>query len=374
MRKHSLTHVLAIAIGDEPPTEIKLFEPGQNSTTKGSFLFDATAAELVMAAAKRHAVDCMIDLEHLSLDGDSRNFDPDARGWGQLAVKNGALFLVNIKWNEDGERRIRGRTQRYVSPAFEADSKTGRITRILNVAITALPATDGAQPLIAANQGKRSMKRTRKAIRLSMDPELVTAALDALEAGDSAKALEILKSLIASAAGAAEAPAEPEGDEAVMPMAEDTMDPEKKDEQAIAAAARTATGKKTAAEVTAVLQALSHTRTEHTTMAGELASLKAHVLSSDLRELVRSNPKKIASPKMEALVLSQTNIEAAKALVDALPEVIAPERVQNAMPANQTEEVKLTEADVAAAKLMGNDPAKVLDFKKAQAKKAQFIA
>jgi len=46
-----------------------------------------------------------------------------------------------------------------------------------------------------------------------MDPKMVSAALDALVAGDSAKALEILKQLIASAAGG-EAHAEPDGDEA----------------------------------------------------------------------------------------------------------------------------------------------------------------
>ena len=51
-----------------------------------------------------------------------------------------------------------------------------------------------------------------------MDPKMVSAALDALVAGDSAKALEILKQLIASAAGG-EAHAEPDGDEGKAPPA-----------------------------------------------------------------------------------------------------------------------------------------------------------
>jgi len=43
-----------------------------------------------------------------------------------------------------------------------------------------------------------------------MDPKLITAALDAIEQGDSAKAIELLKGIIASAAGAT--PAEPGGE------------------------------------------------------------------------------------------------------------------------------------------------------------------
>ncbi len=48
----------------------------------------------------------------------------------------------------------------------------------------------------------------------TMDPKLITEALDALIAGDAAKCAEMLKGIIAGAAGAAPAATEPDGDEA----------------------------------------------------------------------------------------------------------------------------------------------------------------
>lgn len=146
--------MLAIALSDSgaPPTEFRLFTKGWNITSKGRFLFDDTAAKSVMSDYAKHGVDLMIDLEHQSLDGASA--DPtarDARGWGQLELRNGDLWAVNVKWTPDGTARLTNKTQRYVSPAFSIDPETKRITSILNVAITSLPATDKTPALVAAS-------------------------------------------------------------------------------------------------------------------------------------------------------------------------------------------------------------------------------
>ena len=150
---------LDVAPGDRPPAEFRLFKSGENETTKGLFLFDAKAAELVMAAAKaRGGVDYPIDLEHLSLEStDSRGFDPDARGWFSLAVRNGELWAVNVRWTPDGLRRLSEKTQRYVSPAFCVDGDN-RITEIVNVALVAMPATQGTPALVAANRSTMKNK------------------------------------------------------------------------------------------------------------------------------------------------------------------------------------------------------------------------
>jgi len=135
------------------PTEFRLFAPGRNETTKGTFIFDDEAAGEVMAAYRRHGVDLSIDLEHLSLEDpvSSRNFDPDARGWCKLEVRrDGSLWAVQVSWTPDGAARLRERRQRYVSPAFDVDPKTRRIREIHNIAITAIPATHKTMPLVAA--------------------------------------------------------------------------------------------------------------------------------------------------------------------------------------------------------------------------------
>jgi len=144
------------------PTEIRLFKWGENPTTKGVFLLDAESAAQLMAGYEEHGVDVMFDLEHLSLDSKSVNFDPDARAWAQLEVRqgaNGGLFAVNIRWTEDGATRLRKRTQRYISPAFWAN-EDGRITELMNIALVAMPATHNTEALVAASIRNRGSKMT----------------------------------------------------------------------------------------------------------------------------------------------------------------------------------------------------------------------
>lgn len=149
---------LAVSLGDGLPTAFRIFRAGWNATEHGRFLFDEQAASTVMAHYRAHEADRMIDLEHLSLDDQCANYDPDARGWARLELRGGELWAVDVKWTADGETRLRSKRQRYVSPAF-AFSPDRRIKRIVNIAITALPATHGAMPLVAA-----SAQRGRKPI------------------------------------------------------------------------------------------------------------------------------------------------------------------------------------------------------------------
>ena len=138
------------------PVAFCLFRAGWNRTENGDALFDAAAAAAVMAAYQRHGVDRMIDLEHLSLEdpAKSSNYDPDARGWFRLELRaDGSLWAVDVRWTDDGAARLNAKRQRYISPAFLFDGDTRRITRLLNVAITALPATHGTAALMAASIG-----------------------------------------------------------------------------------------------------------------------------------------------------------------------------------------------------------------------------
>ena len=176
---------IVIGADGKLPSEVRVFTSGTNETEKGPFLFDAKAADLVMAhQAAAGSVDRMIDLEHLSLEDPetSANYDPDARAWCRLEVRDGELWLVNITWTPDGIERLTSRKQRYLSPAFPTDND-GRITKIVNIALTALPATHNAVPLVAAS-----------ARRSPMDPKQLIASLAKLCPGHklSAKAFNVL--------------------------------------------------------------------------------------------------------------------------------------------------------------------------------------
>ena len=181
--------------GTALPTEFRLFVQGWNATEKGKILFDAEAATAVMAAYKAWGIDVPIDLEHQMIDLEGGEADPtarDARGWCKLELRpDGSLWACDVKWTPDGAQRLTEKRQRYVSPAFAVDKATKRVLQVVNIAITALPATHNAPALVAAS-----------ATGEGMDPKLIKQALDAIQAGDDDAATEILKSLIASAAGA----------------------------------------------------------------------------------------------------------------------------------------------------------------------------
>lgn len=156
VRSGSAAVALAVTVGAEAdaalPTEFRLFKAGWNKTENGDYLFDEEAFEATKAAYEAWGVDRMIDLEHLSLDADSPNYDPDAYGWCSLDFRDdGELWAVGVTWTEDGESRLRTKKQRFISPAFAYDTKSLRVTAIVNIAITALPATHGTAALVAAS-------------------------------------------------------------------------------------------------------------------------------------------------------------------------------------------------------------------------------
>lgn len=192
--------------GEEPPSEFRLFRRGVNASEKGDFLFDEVSAETVMAAYNAQGVDVHIDLEHLALDPESNSFDPDARGWAKLEVRNGELWAVDVRWTNDGTRRLTEKLQRYISPAFLVDENR-RITKILNIALTGLPATHQTAALVAANQLEK----------LSMSPDMVKRALEAIKTGDLEGAQAVLEEMLVAQASGEEAPEEESAPEAETP-------------------------------------------------------------------------------------------------------------------------------------------------------------
>lgn len=220
------THVeLPVGQDGALPTEFRVFAAGWNDTTKGPLLFDDVACAAVMTAWRRHGVDVAIDLNHDSIDDAaraSRDDAADARGWCVFEVRPGPeLWATHVRWTPDGARRLVDQTQRYISPVAFFDADTLRVTEIFNLALVATPAMHNAPALVAS--------------RGTMDPKLIQQALDALIEGDAAACAEILKQLVASAAGAEEPEAEPAPEPAV---AEATSQPEDEPPDPAAAMAR----------------------------------------------------------------------------------------------------------------------------------------
>jgi len=297
MKKQHLARLaIAIDVGAEGelPTEFRLFVPGMNETEKGPFLFDAEGATATMAANAAWGLDrTMIDLEHQSLEPFAPA-DPtarDARGWCVLELRpNGELWAVSATWTPDGAARLREKRQRFISPAFEYEPDTKRIVKVVNIALTALPATHGTQALIAAS----ATSATGDTCMLNADQ--ITKALDALMKGDQKACMQILKDIVAAAAaGDAEDATPPAGDGGADETTEGAAagaaatpppaatDDKAKDTETAAAAARLMrlTGKSSFVEA---VEEVDTYRTSHLELATEREKLSKERATLELAE------------------------------------------------------------------------------------------
>lgn len=210
------------------PTEFRIFKRGMNDGSKGKFIFDEQAARDVMADYTRHAADIMIDLEHLSLDEESKAYDPDARGWCKLAVRNGELWAIDVTWTPDGEARLNARKQRYVSPTFLFDKATRRVFAIHNIAMCGAPALDDIPALVAASK-LSARGKLLGSVSLSLqkgDPMDLSEVLAKLGLPEDATLEDILAAIDALQVAAApdDTDKEAASDDADPPPAEDDKD------------------------------------------------------------------------------------------------------------------------------------------------------
>lgn len=290
LRVHAAASSMSLAVvlgaGDAPPSEFRLFVAGWNETENGRFLFDEDAAKATMSAYAKWGVDLAIDLEHQMLVEEIAP-DPtakDARGWCNLELRpDGSLWAVNVTWTPDGASRLTEKRQRYVSPAFAYDIESLRVTQILNVAITAMPATHNTPALMAASRGIATMAASG-----DLSPKLVSAALEAVASKDSKGGLDLLKQILAALLGGGDpedAPP-PAGDggaddatEAPAAAAADVT----KDKETMAAArvAIALTGKADAGEAMAELARRSRVAVEIESREAQLSADRASLEASE---------------------------------------------------------------------------------------------
>lgn len=315
------------------PTEFRLLRAGVNDTTEGPVLFDDVAAASVMAKFELRGNDVCIDLQHDSIDERARAMRSDAadaRGYCKLALRPAAepvdgarydLWSVAVTWNPDGERRLRERTQRYPSPVvlFD-DSGEPRASEIFNVALVSMPATHSAAALVAARK-----------LESRMDPKLIQGALDALIEGNAEAAMELLKQMIAAAAGAEGEAAEPLAAE---DAAADPPDPKpEKDEVAMATALSAALRvdkrdvlaevKRMRTELDAlVLSRAADERNERLDLVGQLVKLGAELPATAWANA----DKRVPDPMYAAMPIAALRARVAAFAAAPRPAPIAPPR------------------------------------------------
>lgn len=186
-------------VGKTAPREVRLFKWGRNATTKGVFSLTKESANAALAdyEAQGHA---------LTWDYDHATFtaaDPQHRiaaGSCRLAAKADGLWAVDIAWTDDAARSIAAGKWVFCSPALKFNDKR-EITGIRNVALTNIPATHGALPLLL--NARTPMNQYLKDMRAGYEAAMSAAQAMQGEGVDpkakemGAKAIESLAPLIA---------------------------------------------------------------------------------------------------------------------------------------------------------------------------------
>jgi phage I-like protein len=162
MRKHhAKPRLVRLSAGTDPPSEFRLFPLGAVETTKGTFLLEPEDAKACLADWKAYGNDLSIDYGH-GVFREDEGEPQRAAGWiGGLELRADGLWAVRVSWTPTAAEMLRNREQRYFSPAFETDDE-GHITRLLNVALTLMPATHRLTPLVASRRSGRTTVSTRK--------------------------------------------------------------------------------------------------------------------------------------------------------------------------------------------------------------------
>ncbi len=154
---------LPITAEGQPPSEYRVFAYGVNPTSKGDYLFDEASASSVMAAYADQGNELMSDWEHSSLLKPPVDLSTKASSWFTPQIRGDELghpelWSAGVRWTPRAFQQLSDGETRYFSPAFDyeaqPDKATGarRIVRLINIALTNLPATKHMTPLVAASE------------------------------------------------------------------------------------------------------------------------------------------------------------------------------------------------------------------------------
>ncbi len=129
------------------PSEFRIFAFGTTDTTKGAYAFDADSAAAVLAAAQEYGNRLTLDYEHQALSDPP--IEAPSAGTYALEMRADGMWATDVRWTPKASAYLANKEYLYFSPAFVKDDE-GRPARLLNVALTNLPATKNMQALVAA--------------------------------------------------------------------------------------------------------------------------------------------------------------------------------------------------------------------------------
>ena len=137
--------------GKEVPNRLLLLNDGDLLWEGLSgYRLDKAQADTVIANFKAHGTDLPIDYDHASMQ--VPNVKAPAAGWiKELSYVPGDGLYGDVEWTATGKADVESGAYRYHSPVILTNTKTKKIERLLNVALTNQPRTKHQRELLAAS-------------------------------------------------------------------------------------------------------------------------------------------------------------------------------------------------------------------------------
>lgn len=137
--------------GKEAPTRLLILNDG-DLLWEGldGYQLDQAQADTVIANFKSHGTDLPIDYDHATMQ--VPNVKAPAAGWiKSLSYVPGEGLYGDVEWTVAGKADVESGAYRYHSPVILTNTKTKKIERLLNVALTNQPRTRHQRELLAAS-------------------------------------------------------------------------------------------------------------------------------------------------------------------------------------------------------------------------------
>jgi phage I-like protein len=185
--------------GGAAPEWIELLPAGEFHGRDGRGPFRLEQPDQVIAATRTLEMDVPIDYDHATDFAAPEGRPAPAAGWiRELTVRDGAIW-GRVEWTARAAAAIAAHEYRYVSPVFQFDPNTGRVTRLLragltnnpNLYLTAIAATDIRAARNEVQTMEEFLAKARELLALGPDATVdqITAALaQVADAGRRAEA------------------------------------------------------------------------------------------------------------------------------------------------------------------------------------------
>ncbi|HCG2926669.1 TPA: phage protease [Escherichia coli] len=124
---------------------------GRPAECPAGWFIDGSIAASLIAVADAKQTPYVIDYEHQTLRSAKNGLPAPASGWfGKLEWREGeGLFAVDVEWTDAAAAAIEAGEYRFISPVFLYDAD-GRVTTLINAALTNTPALDGMDEAMLA--------------------------------------------------------------------------------------------------------------------------------------------------------------------------------------------------------------------------------